>query len=109
MTSKQYTQINGFSNMYWGWGAEDDDVYRRLRSHRLPIDHLNKEGFYKMAKHAQEPENSKRFEVLKQGATRYDWDGLSNLRYALLSQDVLEHSTILNVRLERENFCSCTT
>merc|ERR1719458_1357265 len=36
MTSKQYTQINGFSNMYWGWGAEDDDVYRRLRSHRFP-------------------------------------------------------------------------
>ena len=24
-----YRQVNGFSNIYWGWGGEDDDMYKR--------------------------------------------------------------------------------
>ena len=43
---------NGYSNLYWGWGAEDDDLYYRLKGlgykvERPPI----KIGRYKMMKH----------------------------------------------------------
>lgn len=30
MTRKQYEAINGFSNSFYGWGGEDDDLYNRF-------------------------------------------------------------------------------
>lgn len=26
---KDFENINGFSNEFWGWGGEDDDLYHR--------------------------------------------------------------------------------
>ncbi|PIO72045.1 hypothetical protein TELCIR_06039 [Teladorsagia circumcincta] len=30
-TIEQFEKTNGFSNRYWGWGGEDDDMYNRCR------------------------------------------------------------------------------
>lgn len=30
LTKEQYFKINGFSNAYFGWGKEDDDLHKRL-------------------------------------------------------------------------------
>lgn len=27
---EQFRKINGFSNAFWGWGGEDDDLWNRL-------------------------------------------------------------------------------
>lgn len=29
MTKEQYEAVNGFSNIFYGWGGEDDDLYNR--------------------------------------------------------------------------------
>ena len=29
LTKEHFKLINGFSNKFWGWGGEDDDLYNR--------------------------------------------------------------------------------
>lgn len=32
MNSAQFDNVNGLSNIYWGWGGEDDDLSVRVKS-----------------------------------------------------------------------------
>lgn len=35
---RDFERVNGYSNEYWGWGFEDDDLFHRVKSSGLPID-----------------------------------------------------------------------
>ncbi len=37
LTYDMYANLNGFSNLYWGWGGEDDDLALRLIERRMCI------------------------------------------------------------------------
>lgn len=39
--SELFEHINGYSNLYWGWGFEDDDLLYRCKVHGIPLN--NKE------------------------------------------------------------------
>ena len=43
MTWEQYISINGFSNLYMGWGCEDEDLYIRIVARGLTLVRAHKE------------------------------------------------------------------
>uniref|UniRef100_A0A182NNE1 Beta-1,4-N-acetylgalactosaminyltransferase n=1 Tax=Anopheles dirus TaxID=7168 RepID=A0A182NNE1_9DIPT len=86
MTEKQFRTVNGFSNSFWGWGGEDDDMSNRLKHvgfhiARYPVNIAR----YTMLNHKKEKANPKRYEKLVNGAKRFDSDGLNSLHYQLVN------------------------
>ena len=36
-SKEHFLQVNGYSNMFWGWGGEDDDMWRRIKNAGLKV------------------------------------------------------------------------
>ncbi|XP_049541436.1 beta-1,4-N-acetylgalactosaminyltransferase bre-4-like isoform X2 [Anopheles darlingi] len=86
ISSKHFRKVNGYSNSYWGWGAEDDDLSNRLRHYGLHIARYPSNiARYSMLSHAKEKRNPKMLEVLADGKKRFDIDGLNSLHYRLVN------------------------
>ncbi|XP_070189945.1 beta-1,4-N-acetylgalactosaminyltransferase bre-4-like isoform X2 [Littorina saxatilis] len=66
---EHFQQVNGYSNEYWGWGGEDDDMGFRILDAKLRI--------------FRPPANVARYKLLKTAMKRYHEDGLSNLNYTV--------------------------
>lgn len=62
MSRTHFQLVNGFSNMFWGWGGEDDDMASRVKAHDLNITRYHPEvARYHMLTHAQQKANPKRY------------------------------------------------
>lgn len=101
-TEEQFITVNGFSNIYWGWGAEDDDIYMRTRRKGYTVYHdTSGSCSYHMIYHNREkknPENAVRFLLLKHALSRQNDDGLNSLRYKVLSRE--KHSIYTNITVD---------
>ena len=56
LTESNVRKINGFPNVYWGWGGEDDEILMRVRKAGLRVASRPKgdrrfTGFYKVIEH----------------------------------------------------------
>ena len=64
--TNQFKKLNGFSNLFWGWGGEDDDMSKRIQYKRLKIIRYRAEiARYTMIKHKQQPVNKDRGKILR--------------------------------------------
>ncbi|EDW62067.1 beta-1,4-N-acetylgalactosaminyltransferase bre-4 [Drosophila virilis] len=86
MTRQQFQAVNGFSNSFFGWGGEDDDMSNRLKHanlfiSRYPINIAR----YKMLKHQKEKANPKRYENLQNGIGKIEMDGINSIKYEIYS------------------------
>ncbi|XP_041361145.1 beta-1,4-N-acetylgalactosaminyltransferase bre-4-like [Gigantopelta aegis] len=87
ISKDQYTKINGISNLYFGWGGEDDDLFNRLHSKGFKILRYPMEiGRYFSLPHGRDkgnPASSDRFRMLGHWKKRTNSDGLNSIRYSV--------------------------
>ncbi|XP_064629666.1 beta-1,4-galactosyltransferase 4-like [Lineus longissimus] len=87
MRTEHFERANGYSNLYWGWGAEDDDMAYRILHIGLkitrPPDYVAR---YKMIKHTKRKPSDwrKRAKLLYLSTRRFQVDGLNSLHYKLI-------------------------
>ncbi|XP_070784294.1 beta-1,4-galactosyltransferase 2-like [Enoplosus armatus] len=104
LSKEQYLKINGFPNTYWGWGGEDDDIYRRIFFRGMSISRPDSVlGKYKMIKHERDLHNEpnpKNPGKLTKTQWNMDKDGINSLNYKVkeIVKDVLY--TFINVDIQ---------
>ncbi|KAM4701265.1 beta-1,4-galactosyltransferase 4 isoform 1-T3 [Discoglossus pictus] len=95
MTKGQFAKVNGYSNNYWGWGGEDDDLRHRVRINSMKIVRPSPDvARYTMVFHTRDSGNEvnkQRMELLHKVAQVWKTDGLNTCSYKLLS---VEHNPL---------------
>ena len=106
-----FIKVNGYSNNYWGWGAEDDDIMFRCVSKGVRT--TRKNGKYRSLSHERQilqdlySENLRKFFELKNGgidteatSKKIQSDGLTTLDYKVLEEKNLSEKTkLIRVRI----------
>ena len=94
--TEQFRRVNGFSNVFFGWGGEDDEFYQRLSQHDLqPVRYHPSVTRYVALRHIKQ---SKRSNVNINTAVS-DKDGLNSLNYSIHNIQYFSQYTLLKVYL----------
>ncbi|XP_041354628.1 beta-1,4-N-acetylgalactosaminyltransferase bre-4-like [Gigantopelta aegis] len=77
-----FEKVNGYSNMYVGWGGEDDDLATRVQLNGMNIERYPMEiSRYKNLRHAKDKPNKERMQLLESSYKRMKTDGINSLIY----------------------------
>lgn len=94
----KFLQVNGFSNNYWGWGQEDDNMHFRIISKNLEV--TKKDIWYNSLKHKPNYVHEiflKNVEIsnsFQKDPSIIDTEGLNSLTYKKVTEKD-KHSHIL--------------
>ncbi|XP_054879858.1 beta-1,4-galactosyltransferase 2-like [Poeciliopsis prolifica] len=87
LSKQQFLKVNGFSNTFWGWGGEDDDMSQRISYRGMSISRPDSViGRYKMIRHDRDSHNDPnpvRVEKLRETYFNMGKDGLNSLDYTV--------------------------
>jgi hypothetical protein len=91
-----FTKINGYPNNFWGWGGEDDELYKRVKKYYkikkptkgsiIDLENLNLEQKLEYLRE-NELKFMKKREALAEHEKTWRTNGLNNIDYILIGQD----------------------
>lgn len=82
---KQFELVNGFSNIFYGWGGEDDDFQSRIINGGMTLCRFSPDvARYTMLAHSKELPSENRFQNLRSGRERFETDGVNTLKYKII-------------------------
>lgn len=96
---ESFEKINGFCNEYWGWGAEDDDLFNRCKAADVKIN--RRHNMYASLAHGRTIVD----DLYKNNLTTLNtWesrksDGLSNLNYKIVKENKEDLYTQITVEI----------
>ena len=92
-TRDHFEKINGFSNSFWLWGKEDDNLYDRVKRNKLKVNRQPlKIARYKAIKHEarEDIKKKKKYKVddnfYRRSLRNMKKDGLNSLHYDVISR-----------------------
>ncbi|CAH8629896.1 unnamed protein product [Schistosoma bovis] len=98
ISRQQFEKVGGFSNVYFGWGGEDDDFYKRIIYHNYSIVRYPEEiGRYIMLRHKRDSRNEpnqRRFDLLESAESRFNIDGYWTSNYTIIKAHSLYNGLI---------------
>ncbi|XP_034834946.1 beta-1,4-N-acetylgalactosaminyltransferase bre-4-like [Maniola hyperantus] len=107
MKPQAIEKVNGYSNLYWGWGGEDDDMFWRIRYSGYPVVRYNKNisRYTSLPHRPSTPANRLRYFLLSTTRSRYKKEGLSSLEYKVESVTLhhLYTHILVDINPYREN------
>ncbi len=89
LRTDHFATVNGYSNVFFGWGGEDDDLGRRCYQdsgvgiYRIPASI----GRYSGAPHEKDSKAKGNRKLFLYGNIRWKTDGLNSLKYTLLERE----------------------
>lgn len=109
LTKEQLVNVNGFSNKFFGWGGEDDDLYNRIRKKgykiiRYPMSIAR----YSMIKHKKAKASPERYRWLNGGTSRMAVEGINSLKYKLVKTERLKLFTKITVVINQAEVMGTT-
>ena len=94
ISSSQFSQVNGFSNQFYGWGGEDDEFHGRLAQHNIRPVRLRADiGRYVSLKHNKQTARS----TINIESIEPDSDGLKTLNSSIHRVQQRRSHTLLQV------------
>jgi hypothetical protein len=97
---KDIKKINGFPNMFWGWGGEDDAMRNRIKKQNLKVWRPTLTSGYKILEHKDtrlipDAKNMRKWEDVKGDTGKH---GFNDIKWDLI--DKKEDKNILKVTVE---------
>ncbi|CAM4782791.1 unnamed protein product [Rotaria magnacalcarata] len=101
LTFDMYKQFNGFSNLYWGWGGEDDDLALRFIEQKMCVVRPTYESaIYIALQHPTGKRNSARFGLLTWSTLRLYTDGYEQIESLTRIVHINQTSIVTHLQLD---------